>query len=76
MTNARITPTDICLRDAVARQLAWDPRVDARAIGVAAKDGVIALTGFIDSYLRDESWVTRTGDPRVLEGAGRRSTLW
>jgi osmotically-inducible protein OsmY len=32
------------------RQLEWDPRVDASAIGVAAKDGSVTLTGYIDSY--------------------------
>jgi osmotically-inducible protein OsmY len=32
------------------RQLEWDPEVDASAIGVAAKQGTITLTGFIDTY--------------------------
>jgi len=50
MTTASITHTDIRLRGAVVRQLDWDPEVDAGAIGVAAKDGVVTLTGFIDSY--------------------------
>jgi len=50
MTTASITLLDIRLRDAVVRQLAWEPDVDASAIGVAAKDGVVTLTGFIDSY--------------------------
>jgi osmotically-inducible protein OsmY len=34
----------------VVRQLDWDPEVDASAIGVSAKDSVVTLTGFIDSY--------------------------
>src|SRR3970040_624572 len=50
MTTASITQTDIRLRNAVVRQLDWDPEVDASEIGVTAKDGVVALTGFIDSY--------------------------
>lgn len=50
MTTATITETDIRLRDAIVRQLDWDPEVDASAIGVAAKEGVVTLTGFIDSY--------------------------
>jgi osmotically-inducible protein OsmY len=50
MTTASITETDVRLRNAVVRQLDWDPEVDASAIGVSAKDGVITLTGFIDSY--------------------------
>jgi osmotically-inducible protein OsmY len=32
------------------RELDWDPEVDDSAIGVTAKDGVVTLTGFIDSY--------------------------
>jgi osmotically-inducible protein OsmY len=50
MTTASLTGTDVRLRDAVVRQLDWDPEVDASAIGVTAKDGVVTLTGFIDSY--------------------------
>ena len=50
MTTATITQTDIRLRDAVVRQLDWDPEVNASAIGVAAQDGVVTLTGFIDTY--------------------------
>lgn len=50
MTTATITHTDVRLRDAVVRQLDWDPEVNASAIGVAAKDGVVTLTGFVDTY--------------------------
>ena len=50
MTTATITQTDVGLRDAVVRQLDWDPEVNASAIGVAARDGVVTLTGFIDTY--------------------------
>ena len=50
MTTASITGTDIRVRGAVVRQLDWDPDVDASAIGVSAGDGVVTLTGFVDSY--------------------------
>jgi osmotically-inducible protein OsmY len=50
MTTASLTGTDVRLRDAIIRQLDWDPDVDDSAIGVAAKDGIVTLTGFIDSY--------------------------
>jgi osmotically-inducible protein OsmY len=45
-----MTDADVRTRDAVMRQLEWDPEVDASGIGVAAKRGVVTLTGFIDSY--------------------------
>jgi osmotically-inducible protein OsmY len=50
MTTASLTGTDVRLREAVIRQLDWDPEVDDSAIGVSAKDGVVTLTGFIDTY--------------------------
>jgi hypothetical protein len=40
----------LCPRDAVMRQLDWDPEVEASAIGVAARNGTVTLTGFIDTY--------------------------
>lgn len=50
MTTATLTEADVRVRDAVMRQLDWDPEVDASAVGVAAKNGTVTLTGFIDSY--------------------------
>jgi osmotically-inducible protein OsmY len=50
MTTASLTGTDVRLRDSVIRQLDWDPEIDDSAVGVTAKDGMVTLTGFIDSY--------------------------
>lgn len=50
MTIASLTETDVRVRDAVMRQLEWDPQVDASEIGVAARDGTVTLTGFTDTY--------------------------
>ena len=50
MSTATLTNTDIRIRDAVMRQLEWDPRVDAGAVGVAASGGTVTLTGYIDTY--------------------------
>lgn len=50
MTTASITETDVRVRDAVMKQLDWDPEVDAGAVGVAAKDGVVTLTGYVPDY--------------------------
>ena len=44
------TENDRQLRDAVLRQLEWDPQVTSRDINVAATDGVVTLTGFVHSY--------------------------
>jgi osmotically-inducible protein OsmY len=50
MSTVTLTAKDISTRDAVLRQLEWDPEVDAGGIGVAAAAGAVTLTGFIDSY--------------------------
>ncbi len=47
-----LTETDVRVREEVQRQLDWDPDVDNSAVGVVAKNGVVTLTGFIDSYAR------------------------
>ncbi len=50
MTTANLTETDVRVKNAVLQQLEWDPEVDASAVGVAAKDRVVTLTGYIDTY--------------------------
>ena len=50
MTTATLTGTDLRLRKFVVRELDWDPDVDASAIGVSAQNGVVTLTGFVDTY--------------------------
>ena len=50
MSTASMTDADVRTRDAVLRQLEWDPEVDAGGVGVAAKRGVVTLTGYIDTY--------------------------
>ena len=50
MTTANLTDDDLRLRNAVSKQLEWDPEVDASAVGVSVKGAAVTLTGFIDSY--------------------------
>lgn len=42
--------TDIQLHKDVLSELTWDPRVKEKEIGVAAKNGVVTLTGSVESY--------------------------
>lgn len=42
--------TDAELKRDVVEELAWDPAVNASAVGVAVKDGVVTLTGHLDTY--------------------------
>ena len=50
VTTATLTEADVRVREAVMRQLDWDPEVDASAVGVTASRGAVTLTGFIDTY--------------------------
>src|SRR5690606_18772292 len=37
---------------AVQKAIAWEPLLHAAEIGVAVKDGVVSLTGTVDSYAK------------------------
>jgi osmotically-inducible protein OsmY len=50
MATKTLTSNDVRTRDAVTRQLDWDPGVDNSAIGVTVENGVVTLTGFVDTY--------------------------
>ena len=61
--------TDTHLYDAVRRQLDEDPEIRAHDIAVVASDGVITLTGFVDSYgekLAAENTVKRVRGVRAV----------
>jgi osmotically-inducible protein OsmY len=42
--------TDLQLHKDVLDEIRWDPRVKETEIGVAAKDGVVTLTGSVETY--------------------------
>jgi osmotically-inducible protein OsmY len=44
--------TDEQIQKDVLAELKWDARVQPNEIGVAAKDGVVTLTGLVDSYTK------------------------
>jgi osmotically-inducible protein OsmY len=44
-------PDDLTLQTMVMDELALEPSVDAAHIGVAVKNGVVTLSGFVDSYI-------------------------
>ena len=45
-----LTHTDERLREAVSHQLSWDPELDATLVGVSAQDGIVTLSGFVETY--------------------------
>jgi osmotically-inducible protein OsmY len=52
MATATVTATrsDSTIRDDVQFEIKWDPKITSSDIGVAAKDGVVTLTGYVSSY--------------------------
>jgi osmotically-inducible protein OsmY len=55
--------SDLELKADVERELEWEPSVNAAAIGVAVKDGVVTLTGEVSSYV--EKWQAVKAAERV-----------
>jgi len=45
------TRSDLSIQEDVLEELKWDTRVLANEIGVAVKDGIVTLTGWVDTYL-------------------------
>src|SRR5260370_41124887 len=44
--------SDEAIQQDVLEELKWDTRVRPNEIGVAVKDGIVTLTGWVDSYLK------------------------
>jgi osmotically-inducible protein OsmY len=63
MAVATETLTDAQIQKDVLSELKFEPRVQPNEIGVAVKDGVVTLTGYVDSYLK--KWSAETAAHRV-----------
>jgi osmotically-inducible protein OsmY len=44
--------TDAELKQDVTEELKWEPDVKAETIGVAVRDGIVTLTGAVDTYMQ------------------------
>ena len=56
--------TDSELQRDVMTELKWEPTIHAAEIGVAVKDGVVTLTGDVDTYIM--KWAAERAVKRVL----------
>src|SRR3982074_1651508 len=63
MSTATTTRMDEEIQRDVIAELKWEPRVNSTEIGVAVKNGVVTLTGFVDSYLK--RWAAEEAAHRV-----------
>jgi osmotically-inducible protein OsmY len=63
-TATRAEPrTDEDMQREVLDELRWEPRVRPNEIGVAVKDGIVTLTGWVDSY--QKRWAAEEAAHRV-----------
>lgn len=56
--------TDAQLQQDVMYELKWEPSIKAAEIGVGVKDGVVTLSGYIDSY--HKKWAAERAAERVF----------
>jgi osmotically-inducible protein OsmY len=52
MALATETRTDAQIQQDVLAELRWDARVQPNEVGVTVKDGIVTLTGWVDSYTK------------------------
>lgn len=52
MALATATRTDTEIQRDVVSELIWDPRIQANEIGVSVSNGVVTLSGYVDSYVK------------------------
>jgi osmotically-inducible protein OsmY len=50
--TATATRTDAQIQMDVLNELKWEPRIQPNEVGVSVKDGVVTLTGWVDSYTK------------------------
>lgn len=63
MTAPARTRTDEEIQRDVMEEMRWDARLQPNEIGVSVKDGVVTLTGWVDSYLK--KWAAERAAHRV-----------
>ena len=60
--------TDMELKNDVLAELAWDPVVGAAAVDVAVKDGVVALTGHVETNAHKRAFEKAVGRVAGVRG--------
>jgi hypothetical protein len=63
MAIATKTRSDVQIQSDVLAELKWDARVKPNEIGVSVRDGVVTLTGVVDSY--PKRWAAEDAAHRV-----------
>lgn len=61
--------TDAALQRDVMDELKWEPTIKAAEIGVGVTDGVVTLSGYVDTY--GEKWTAERTAARVFLASRR-----
>src|ERR1700730_11955836 len=61
--TATETRTDTQIQQDVLAELTWEPRVAPNEVGVSVKEGVVTLTGWVDTYVK--RWAAEDAAHRV-----------
>jgi osmotically-inducible protein OsmY len=56
--------TDLELQKDVMNELKWEPSIEAAEIGVSVRDGVVTLSGYVDSFYK--KWAAERAAARVF----------
>ena len=59
---------DSQLQQAVLAELNWEPSITAAHIGVTAEDGVVTLTGHVDTFIQKHSAEQAAGRVKGVKG--------
>ncbi|MGE5333843.1 MAG: BON domain-containing protein [Nitrososphaerota archaeon] len=63
-TDTLVTRSDMQIQQDVLDELDWDTHIRPNEIGVSVKDGIVTLTGQVDSYAK--RWAAQEAALRVL----------
>ncbi|MGZ4820759.1 MAG: BON domain-containing protein [Terriglobales bacterium] len=63
MVVATEVRSDVDIQQDVLAELKWDAQVQPNEVGVSVKDGIVTLTGYVDSYLK--KWAAEDAAHRV-----------
>jgi osmotically-inducible protein OsmY len=63
MSTPTRTQSDARIQQDIINELKWDARVQPNEVGVVVKDGIVTLTGWVDSYTK--RWVAERAAYRV-----------
>ena len=73
MATATVVRTDEEIQKNVMAELKWEAQIQPNEIGVSVKDGIVTLTGWVDSFLK--KWSAENAALKVVDRLGSNDRL-